>query len=277
MDTLNNLFASNLNAICHVGGYFSINKGAEWKLAYSFFGQNKFYYIKDGGCKITIRGKEYEGVPGRWFFIPAGTPHSYSNDTTKPFSKFWIHFDMYPDNGVLFGDINIPFYVDVKQPSKIDRLFRMITTECDKAANLFYRKAALLNLIAEYIHQASPDTEIGYSNDDDISRVVEYVNKNIEQNIKLEELAKICHLHPNHFIRTFKKKTGETPLYFVQRRKMEIAKRLIEETELSLGEIMSRVGFVDAAQFSKKFKRFYGRSPRDYRKAIRDMNETFKK
>lgn len=279
MDTLNNLFASNLNAICHIGGYFSINKGAEWKLTSDFFGQNKFYYIKSGGCKITIRGKEYEGIPGRWFFIPACTPHSYVNDTTKPFSKFWMHFDLYPDNSVIFGNMNMPFYVDVKQTEKIDKLFRTVTAEGigDKAADLFYRKAALLSLIGEYIDLASPDTEMGYSYDDDVSQVVTYVNENIEQSIKLEELARVCHLHPTHFIRAFKKKTGETPLYFVQRRKMEIAKRLIEETELPLGEIMSRVGFVDAAQFAKKFKRFYGHSPRDYRSKIRDMNETFKK
>lgn len=280
MDTLNNIFASNLNAICHIGGYFSINKGAEWKLTSDFFGQNKFYYIKDGGCKITIRGKEYEGIPGRWFFIPACTPHSYANDTTRPFSKYWMHFDLYPDNSVLFGNMNMPYYVDVKQTAKIDRLFRLVTSsgKGDKAADMFHRKAALLSLIAEYIALASPDTEMGYSyDDDDISQVVKFVNENIEQNIKLEELARVCHLHPTHFIRAFKKKTGETPLYFVQRRKMEIAKRLIEETKLPLGEVMSRVGFVDAAQFSKKFKSFYGHSPRDYRRNIHNMNKAFKK
>ncbi len=279
MDSLNNLFASNLNAICHAGGFFSINTGAEWKLTSDFFGQNKFYYIKDGGCKITIRGKEYEGIPGRWFFIPACTPHSYANDTTKPFSKFWIHFDMYPDNSVLFGNMNMPYYIDVKQTAKIDKLFRIVTAKSDdvKAADMFYRKAALLRLIGEYIEMASPETEMDGSYDDDISQVVKFVNENIEQNIKLEELAGVCHLHPTHFIRAFKKKTGETPLYFVQRRKIETAKRLIEETELPLGEIMSRVGFVDAAQFAKKFKRFYGHSPRDYRRNIREMNKKFKK
>jgi AraC-like DNA-binding protein len=278
MNTLNNLFASNLNAIFHVGGKFSIKKGMEWKLTSDFFGQNKFYYIKSGGCKIIIRGKEYEGIPGRWFFIPACTPHSYANDTTKPFSKYWIHFDLYPDNSIIFGNMDIPYYVDVKHPAKIDKLFQIITAKADgdKAAEPFYKKAALLSLIGEYIETASPDTKMEHSNDD-VSRVVEYVNENIEQNIKLEELAKVCHLHPTHFIRSFKKKTGETPLYFVQRRKMETAKRLIEETQMSLGEIMNRVGFVDAAQFSKKFKRFYGHSPRDFRRAIRDMNETFKK
>ena len=279
MDNLNNLFASNLNAICHVGGYFSINTGAEWKLTSDFFGQNKFYYIKDGGCKITIRGKEYDGIPGRWFFIPACTPHSYANDTTKPFSKFWIHFDMYPDNSVLFGNMNMPYYIDVKQTAKIDKLFRIVTAKSNdvKAADMFYRKAALLSLIGEYIEMASPEAEMDGSYDDDISQVVKFVNENIEQNIKLEELAGVCHLHPTHFIRAFKKKTGETPLYFVQRRKIETAKRLIEETELPLGEIMSRVGFVDAAQFAKKYKRFYGHSPRDYRRNIRDMNKKFKK
>ena len=73
------------------------------------------------------------------------------------------------------------------------------------------------------------------------------------------------------FLRFFKKKTGMTPARYIKMRKMETAKQLIEETELSFNEIMHRVGCVDAAHFSKMFKSIYGSSPRAYRQNIRNV------
>ncbi len=109
--------------------------------------------------------------------------------------------------------------------------------------------------------------------DDAIKKLADYIDDNLEKSISVEELAQIWHMHPTHFIRAFKKKTGETPGRFVQIRRMENAKRLIEETELPIREIMCRVGIIDSAQFAKKFKRFYGNTPRNYRKDVKNEKE----
>lgn len=274
-----NLLSSNLSAVCHVGGYFSIKTGVEWKMSERIFEQNKFYYIKKGRCTITINGKKYEGTPGKWFFIPAGTRHSYANDTSLPFEKYWIHFDIYPDNDTLSHNMILPYFTNVENAAKIDKLFKLIEKglHSESVADLFCGKASLLNLIAEYIYITAPDTKINGSIDENIEKVLEYVDNNIERNIRLEELARVCHLHPTHFIRWFKKKTGETPSHFVQRRKYEVAKRLIEETNFPISEIMSRVGIIDAAQFSKRFKSFYGHSPSQFRKIVDIMNYSLRK
>lgn len=268
------MFSSNLSAICHIGGYFKINQGAVWKMNTCSFGQNKFYFIKEGRCKITIEGKEYEGIPGRLFFIPAGVLHSYSNDSSATFAKWWIHFDVYPDNSSFFGKLNLPYYTDIKSSARIDKYFRLMSTELKSgmAVDVLNGKAALFNLISDYVEMTNPKMEIGTPSDKIIENIVAFVDDNIERNINLEELAGICHLHPTHFIRWFKKKTGETPAHFVQRRKIETAKRLIEETNLSMNEIMCHVGIIDAAQFSKKFRNFYGNSPNSFRKNINNMN-----
>ncbi len=74
-----------------------------------------------------------------------------------------------------------------------------------------------------------------------------------------------------------KKKTGETPAKFIHIHKLETAKRLIEETDLPISEIMSRAGILDATQFAKKFRGLYGNAPCAYRQDIRGMKKTFKK
>ena len=274
-----NLLSSKLSAACHVGGYYSLKKGNEWKMNSDVFAQNKFYYIKKGRCTITIEGKAYEGTPGMCFFIPAGTRHSYINDTSAHFAKYWIHFDIYPDNESFFRKMKPVYFIVVRNPAKFDNLFKLITKglKSENVADLLCGKAALLNLVAEYIKMTVPDTRITSSIDEGIESVLEYIDNNMERAITLEDLSGVCHLHPTHFIRSFKIKTGETPSHFVLKRKYEVAKRLIEETDSPLSEIMSRVGIIDASQFSKKFKSFYGHSPSYFRKNINAMDNAFKK
>ncbi|MBE7052637.1 MAG: AraC family transcriptional regulator [Ruminococcaceae bacterium] len=274
MGLSDNIFASNLNAICHVGSFYSIKKGVSWEMEPWIFGQNKFYYIKSGKCTITINDTVYEGIPGRWFLIPAGVLHSYSNDTSKTFSKFWMHFDLYPENINFISESNLPYYVDVPKNSKVDKLFKEYFDNeyTPNIAGIIKRKVTLLSLIGEYVNLAAPDITLKIDSDALITNTIKYIDDNMEQDTSVVDLAEFFHLHPNHFIRIFKKKTGETPGKFIQLKKMEAAKKLIEETDLPINEIMCRVGIVDAAQFTKKFHKFWGNSPREYRKHTRQMS-----
>ena len=81
----------------------------------------------------------------------------------------------------------------------------------------------------------------------------------------------------SHKVRTFKEKTGLTPSKYVRTIKMEKAKRLVEETDLSVLEIMSKVGFDDASHFSKLFKSHYGTSPQKWRKQTSNAIKHFYK
>ena len=208
-----NTFASNLNAVCRAGGFNFVPEGTECRnYQHSFYVLHKFYYFKSGNCKITIQGKEYEGIPNRWFFIPAMVPHSYGNYDLQHYADYWLHFDLQPD-GIQAFDEHLPYYVDVPNNSRVDKIFKTLlrAEKSNKAADVFKAKAALMELIGEYIHLASPDLCVSESKDPDIQRITEYITANMDKNITVEELAHLCHLHPTHFIRAFKNKAGETP------------------------------------------------------------------
>lgn len=263
-----NTFASNLNAVTRAGGFNSVPEGTLCRnVKRSFYVSNKFYYFKSGSCTITIEGKVYEGIENRWFFIPAMVPHAYGNYDLGHFSNYFLHFDLFP-SGIKLFEGEIPYYVDVPKGSRVDKLFKTLlrAEKSNKAADVFKAKAALMELIGEYIHLASPDLCVSESKDPDIQRITEYITANMDKNITVEELAHLCHLHPTHFIRAFKNKAGKTPGKFVQLHKLAYAKRLLEESKIPINEVMGRVGITDAAQFAKKFRSLYGFSPREYRK-----------
>lgn len=268
---LDNVFSSSLNAVSRAGGFNFVPEGTECRsLRHTFYVQNKFFYFKSGKSRITIYDKDYETIPNRWFFIPAMVPHSYGNDNNQHLSDYWLHFDLYPDGMKIFeGDL--PFYVDVPNGTKVDKLFKKLfrSAKSEKTADAFTAKAALMELIGEYIRLAAPEACIKEAHDHDVQKITAYITENIEKNIPIEELARIWHLHPTHFIRAFKKKTGETPGKFVQLRKLAYAKRLLEESEMPINEVMRCVGIEYAPQFTRKFRELYGYTPREYRKLFK--------
>ncbi len=273
MTELQEIFLTNLNGVCNLGGHFKAKRDTLWAEGEHCFAQNKFYFIIKGRCRLVIRGREYIAKAGDWFLIPPNTPHSYST-VGEPFEKYWMHFDVYP-NADLFHVLNLPYCINVIGNKKILRLFSQFA-KAYKSNELTSRirvKALLLSLIAEYIAIACPDGVAVKSNSDSrIDEILRYIHSNLEKSLTNRELAEQFHLHANHFIRFFKNKTGQTPARYVKIKKMETAKQLLENSDLYINEIMEKIGEDDLSSFSRQFKSLYNQSPRKYRKYFLSEN-----
>ena len=106
--------------------------------------------------------------------------------------------------------------------------------------------------------------------------MLNYINENIDKPLSNSSLAEYLHIHPNHFIRYFKSEIGETPQKYIMLRRIEWAKRLLEETSLSISEIAETTGLCDGAHLSKLFKKIYAISPSQYRKGSINHLVSFK-
>ncbi|MFC8194629.1 helix-turn-helix domain-containing protein [Streptomyces sp. NPDC057298] len=85
------------------------------------------------------------------------------------------------------------------------------------------------------------------------------------QPLDVPALARIAHVSPAHFTRTFRATFGETPHRYLQRRRVERAMFLLRETGRSVTDICYEVGFGSPGTFSRTFSDIVGRSPRAYR------------
>ncbi|WP_055585966.1 helix-turn-helix domain-containing protein, partial [Peterkaempfera griseoplana] len=86
------------------------------------------------------------------------------------------------------------------------------------------------------------------------------------QPLDVPALARIAHVSPAHFSRTFRATFGETPHRYLQRRRVERAMFLLRESGRSVTDICYLVGFESPGTFSRTFRDIVGRSPREYRK-----------
>lgn len=102
--------------------------------------------------------------------------------------------------------------------------------------------------------------------DESIKAAQSFIEENFDKKLNVEELAKSFAISRRNFIRRFKKATYNTPLEYIQRVKVEAAKKSMESSTLNINEIMYNVGYNDEKAFRKIFKKYTGLSPIEYRR-----------
>lgn len=107
----------------------------------------------------------------------------------------------------------------------------------------------------------------GQKNHDDvpIKLAQEFIESNITEKISIDELADKFAIGRRHFDRRFKKATNNTAGEYIQRVKIEAAKKQLENSNKNINEVMYDVGYADAKTFRSLFKKLTGLSPVEYR------------
>jgi transcriptional regulator GlxA family with amidase domain len=107
----------------------------------------------------------------------------------------------------------------------------------------------------------------GQKNHEDtpIKEAQEFIEQNLMGKIAVEELAVKFAIGRRHFERRFKKATNNTPIEYIQRVRMEAAKKELERSRKNVTEVMYEVGYSDAKAFRSVFKKITGLSPVEYR------------
>jgi transcriptional regulator GlxA family with amidase domain len=101
--------------------------------------------------------------------------------------------------------------------------------------------------------------------DDPIKKAQEFIEKNYQDKISVEQLASMFALGRRNLERRFKKATANTVAEYIQRVKIEAAKVSLETSRDNVNEVMYNVGYTDNKAFRTTFKRITGLSPIDYR------------
>lgn len=101
--------------------------------------------------------------------------------------------------------------------------------------------------------------------DEPIKKAQEFIEANVTERISIEDLADKYAIGKRHFERRFKKATNNTPVEYIQRVKIEAAKKHLESSRKNVNEVMYDVGYSDTKAFRTVFKKITGLSPIEYR------------
>lgn len=101
---------------------------------------------------------------------------------------------------------------------------------------------------------------------------LDFIEKNYQNSeLTLQMICKYLSMSPSYFSTILKKETGETFIEVLTKKRMQVAKNLLRYTSLKNYEIAEKVGFSDPHYFSQTFKKYTGKTPKEYAKESRDV------
>ena len=110
--------------------------------------------------------------------------------------------------------------------------------------------------------------------DELLCKIKEYMNNNYTRNeLSLIEMADYFDITPQYLSNYFKNKEGENIIDYITNLRIQKAKNLLENTDLTIKEIISQIGYLDASSFNRKFKKLTGYTPGEYRSNVSGHGE----
>ncbi|MBE5981212.1 MAG: response regulator [Paenibacillaceae bacterium] len=101
-----------------------------------------------------------------------------------------------------------------------------------------------------------------------LSRILEFIDKHYCTELSLQDLSVEFHFNPIYINRIIKKETGYTFLEILNNKRMSKASEYLKRPDINISEVASLIGIPDQRYFSQVFKKYYGQSPREYRKLL---------
>jgi AraC family transcriptional regulator len=159
--------------------------------------------------------------------------------------------------------------------AQIEHICHAILAEmdCDYASGSLYGDSLSLALCSRLLSRVSTfdldSRHRGGIAPHALHRVMEYIDSNLTAALRMEELAEIASLSEYRFAHNFKTATGISPHQYVINQRIERAKRILRETDLSVVETAYSVGCQSLSRFNSLFRRQIGVTPSTYRSSFR--------
>lgn len=105
-----------------------------------------------------------------------------------------------------------------------------------------------------------------------VERIIQYINENFNERLMREDIAEIVHLSPDYMAKLFKNETGITIGDYIIQQKMQMAKKLLQTTNIPISFIASKIGYCNFSHFSYTYKKIMGVTPQSERKTYEQVN-----
>lgn len=148
------------------------------------------------------------------------------------------------------------------KPSNLEELEEAITVACH---NLLDKGIVPAKDVFMQNHE---ETDVKAANSFIVKTALDYIDENYARKLTLADVAEKAYVSQWHLSKLLNKHTGQNFSEILNRKRINEARRLLENPAYRIGEIAEMVGFIDLAHFSRVFKRQAGISANEYRNKI---------
>mgnify|MGYP004557996707 FL=1 len=242
-------------------------------------------YIKKGKGQIQLETNNYEGEAGDIFLVPPGTLHSIHriNGHVMEYENiiFGVNFLGEGAADLCASEYFVPLASGKLLPpakmsegeSYYEELKRSLNQmeELCEAKEKGYElgvKAALLQMIFILIRRFPNVKEVSSPDRERLKEVLGEISARYSENISVADMAEFCGWSSSHFMRWFKKMTGDSFISYINDRRLTDAAEALRRTDDKILTISEDAGFANLSNFNRQFKKRYGMTPREYREMI---------
>ena len=143
-----------------------------------------------------------------------------------------------------------------------ERNQKTVTSLFTAEGDVLYRIHTLLHLMSEPTGNTGARTKPTA-----VSKIKEYIDTHTDKKITLELLSKQFFISKTQIHRLFTAEYDIPPMKYMLKRKIEVSKELLTDTDMKISEIAESLSFTDSKHYTKTFRAFTGMLPRDYREA----------
>jgi AraC-like DNA-binding protein len=246
-----------------------------------FHSEYEIIYFEEGKGTRFVGNNIEPFIPGEVLLIGPNLAHYMKSDEHQPkglkgtiiqFSKDFMQNAI--GNYSHFAKIKKLLYESrngvVFSSHSNDNLYAVLNKIPDeKGINQIITLLEILKIMSENeFHKTlstSEPTEISVSEHPRFDKVISFLNRNYNREIKLEEIASVAAMNPSAFCRYFRNKTGKTLKNYIAHMRTSYACKLLLTQNMNISQISNECGFETVSYFNKTFKEKTGYTPTEYK------------
>ncbi|MGF1680156.1 helix-turn-helix domain-containing protein [Photobacterium minamisatsumaniensis] len=231
-------------------------------------GYNQVVIGLSGQTEFDIEGVGNLVCPGQGCLVTADSEHAFSGVGNNEILVMNVPTDQFQpvytsDNILRLFEQSGYFHLDRQAQSLIQALTAEMMAHPD---DLLLSRACtdtLMCVLHRHFKPLNGDKQTHRLNMDSIDQ---YIIQHLTRKISVTQLAGLVFLGESQFHHLFKEQTGITPHQYVLKKRLELAKDLIEDSQLSIAQVAQSTGFASQSSFTQAFTRLHGKPPARYRK-----------
>ncbi|MFC5263308.1 helix-turn-helix domain-containing protein [Kribbella qitaiheensis] len=231
------------------------------------------FHTLDGEGRIGTPGEDVIARPGTTILIQPGTRQDYGTALGRSSDGRWhflfAHFHPRPDwLPLLDWPLVAPGILRLfPSPTVADRIARALSDAVRHQDSVLPQGEPLaFNALEAALLWCDTQNPKAARLDDRLLRAIEFVDRNLRGDLTVAALARASNLSISRFAHLFRTQLGVTPQQFVERRRLDAARRLLELTTRPIASVAAETGFPNPLYFSTRFRRHTGLSPTEYRR-----------
>ena len=234
----------------------------------------ELFYVKSGCGRLLVEDQSIPIEKDDLIIVNPNTAHTECSDPRQPLSYITIGVE-----GLNFSfqkEKEYSIFNCAKVKDNLLFYFNSMLSEMEHQADGYQEICiSMLNILTIHIKRITHsafDVMVSERSNLICARIKRHIDSNYQDTITLDSLASLAHLNKYYFVHAFTKAYGLSPISYLNERRLQVSKELLETTDHSIAEVAQLSGFASQSYFSQSFRKSCHMTPGEYRRKVQQKN-----